>query len=345
MARFLAGILLALCLFVALAIGVYYVSLRYAESNLATTLAQRVGGSISYGEPQWLPQLSQVRMRLPNVLVRVPLPQGGLMVAELPDLIMNSGFFHEKSRLVVTLPQTWVLRIIPQQGNTQVWQIQQDGGKFTFLQNDQQHSTTLEARTMRLSAQGGKTYSLQSLMLGYVQQTGGDMPTFQLGAKNMIGWDVDEILMRFKFNGWAYLTPTLYRVLQGQIAQPFTALAQSITNGLKNGAQLQVDQAVWLKGNQEISAWGQVQLAKDGTLRGTTSLTAQPARQLESLLNSSHLLALGDFEASYRRQLVMAELDTARPLLNIIFHQGIAIINTHNVGPINTLAYMVPRWF
>jgi hypothetical protein len=345
MARIFIGTLISTCLFGVLGAGLYYLSLTRAESTLTSTFANHIGGSLSYAEPQWLPHWGQLRMRLPNVLVRMPLQQSGLVVAELPDLIISSNFFQERDRLTITLPQTWILRLIPHRGSTQVWQVQQEGGQITFVQQGDKSSITMEAKIMRLSAQGGKTYSLQSFIASIAHGDSNTVPTVQLGAKNIIGLGVDEFFAGVQFNGWSTLLPIMHSSLQGGQKNPLKAIANSIVSALQQGAQLQVQQGTWVRGNQQVSAQGNVQLAKNGTLRGTATVTAHPHSQLATLLNDSALLALGDYEASYRRQQVAKEIDPLNPMLNITFHQGIAIINTYNVGPMNTLSNMVSRWF
>lgn len=344
MIRILSGFLLAVCLTVAVFAGFYYASLRYAETRLAEALAQRLGGTITYGTPQWMPRFDGIQFRLPNVLVRAPLTSGGLVVAELPDLILSSGFFQEKSRLLVLFPQTWVLRLVPKTGNTSVYQIQQDGGQLSLhTTKEGAEESVAQARTLRVtSMQGGRSYSAQNVMVGYTQ--GFPAATLQFGAQNMVGTGADEVTASFSYTQLPALLATVQNAAQGLTPHPLDALTDTFVQTMQQGSRLQVERFVLTRGTGSVSGWGDIALDAKGRLRGSLSVMAQNASQLHALLDASHLLGLPGFEETFRRQQLWHDLETDRPLLNLTLHQGIAIINTQNVGVTLPLKDMADQW-
>ena len=85
--------LLFACVLAALAYaGFWFVSLKVSEKQFSVLLSAHLGVTASYDAPEWVPDVRQVAVRLPNVSVRVALPEEARLVLSWPEVIMRSTY-------------------------------------------------------------------------------------------------------------------------------------------------------------------------------------------------------------------------------------------------------------
>lgn len=125
--RTIIALLLAAVLAAVAYAGFWWFSLAYNAKEMKGSVEQALGGTLSYGEPQWLPEWMAVHVKWPDA--RLVLASGPIREIEAGYLGMISGFLS-KDRWTLELPPEFQVHMA--NGSTLV--LQTRGGQIVLLE-------------------------------------------------------------------------------------------------------------------------------------------------------------------------------------------------------------------
>ena len=349
--RIVAALLLAIALLAAAFAGFWLVSLRYAEAALVKQLEDRLGAKISYKAPQWQPDFGQVRVWLPDVTMTMTPPGTRAEVTvTMPLLELRSSFFDQARRLVVRLPQRAQL-VWHDAARNDVYELLTEGTEFTFLQENGKGSVLVRSPALRVGLMaGGEARPLLLLTDGYFGWSPGQTGGYQvdLGAKSVSGvaGRAEDVLLKATLNRMPVLGARTVQVLVERSPAARRLWLQGLAEWMRAGGALTLHHAVLRNGTEELAAFGELEADRDGIPLGKVSLTASRGADLVGWLQASGLLLPGDMEEMFRRQQIFSLMTESAGMAraSLVLHQGVAIMNTQRVGPVNKLGAMVARW-
>jgi len=155
--RTIAALFLAALLAV-LGYGVFWmISLDYTTHQMKGTLEQGLQARVSYGQPQWVPDVMHVTMDLPAP--RVDFSSGPVQSISAPSLRLSSDFFR-RDRWVIELPER--VEVTLAQGRKLV--LETRDGRVMWIERE--NGLTLKAESVRvLDLAGNELASLGDVVL------------------------------------------------------------------------------------------------------------------------------------------------------------------------------------
>lgn len=333
--RMISATLFALVLLV-IAYGAFWFSaFRYAESVLSDLAMRRMGVTATFNAPQWLPEPARVAVRLPKVEARfVPAGTSVSVVAKLSEVQLFSGFFDNGQHMVIRLPQSFEV-MTSFNGSSRTFTVITSRGEIGFL-GDQLRMT---ADTLRLmDSQGNQLLSLQD---GTFNQKNDSV--VRIMAKRVDGavGNVDDFVLEATLKAMPNVLGGAWRVVHGGQRADVQDWFKNIASMLQRGGVIDVTQFLFRQGDIEGSLFGQISSDSAGYPNSELTLMSSSDKASKEWISRSGLIRSANLEEEMRLKQVYKKLEPDQPVANMVFHQGMLILNTQRVGRVAPLMDIV----
>lgn len=333
--RTISAILFALVLLV-IAYGAFWFSaFRYAESVLSDLAMRRMGVTATFNAPQWLPDPARVAVRLPKVEARfVPAGTSVSVVVKLPEIQLFSGFFDNGQHMIIKLPQSFDL-MMSVNGSNKAFTVMTSRGEIGFL-GDQLRMTAATLRV--IDAQGRELLALQDGTFNQKSDT-----VVRVMAKNVDGaaGKVDDFVLEMTLKAMPNALGGVWAVVYGGGESDVRNWIGAVGDMLKRGGVIDVSQLLFRQGDMEGSLFGQVSSDSSGYPNSELTLMSSSADVSKGWINRSGLIRSANLEEEMRLKQVYKKLEPDQPVANMVFHQGMLILNTQRVGRVAPLTDVV----
>lgn len=281
--RVIAALFLAALLAV-LGYGVFWmVSLDYTTSQMKGTLEQGLQARVSYGQPQWVPDVMHVTMDLPAA--RLEFNGGPVQSISAPTLRLSSHFFR-RDRWVVELPER--VEVTLAQGRKLLLETRE--GRVMWL--EQANNLTLKADSVRvLDLSGTELASLGDVVL----ERGISGGAIELNLASRPQWQGGEAVI----SGKLHLPPAAFAAmvdLFGHNRVPTAgAMMHAASAALRSGDMVQID-SLSVKTTQEghsttAAVFGRATVTREGALLGEMTFTSDKTENLAAWVRASGVVA------------------------------------------------------
>lgn len=332
--RIISATLFALVLLV-IAYGAFWFSaFRYAETVMSNLAMRQMGITATFNAPQWLPEPARVAVRLPNVEARfVPAGTSVSVVVKLPEVQLFSGFFDNGKHMVIRLPQTFDVTM-SLNGVSKNLKVMTSQAEVGFL-GDQ---FRMSAATLRvLDAQGSQLLLLQDG--SFNQKNSGSYPVVRVMAKNVSGaaGTLDDLVIEATLKALPQAVGGVWQVAFGGTKADVKVWVGGFIQAMKAGGVIDITQFLFRNGDTEGSLFGQLSVDQGGYLNSEMTMMSSSDDLSKAWVAKSGLIKSAGIEEELRLKQVYKRLEPDQPVMNMVFHQRMLILNTQKVGKIAPL--------
>lgn len=332
--RTIAALFLAALLAV-LGYGVFWmVSLDYTTNQMKGTLEQGLQARVSYGQPQWVPDVMHVTMDLPAP--RVEFAGGPVRSISAPSLRLSSDFFR-RDRWVVELPER--VEVTLAQGRKLILETQQ--GRVMWIERD--NGLTLKADSVRvLDLAGNEQASLGDVVL----ERGISGGAIDLNLASRPQWQGGEAVVSGKLKLPAASFAAMVNLLGQDRVPTAGALIRAAALALKPGDVVDVTslsvKTTEQRASSTVAVFGRATLTRDLRILAEMTVTSDKTSHLSRWARTAGVVApRSDAETLGANRFLrgLSSVGTVR----IGNMQSTLTLNGQPVGPLPELRTVVSR--
>ncbi len=281
--RTIAALFLAALLAV-LGYGIFWmISLEYTTAQMKGTLEKGLQARVSYGQPQWVPDVMHVTMDMPAP--RVEFSSGPVQSISAPTLRLSSDFFR-RDRWVIELPER--VEVTLAQGRKLV--LETRAGRVMWIERD--NSMTLKAESVRvLDLAGNELVSLGDVVL----ERGINGGAIDLNLASRPQWQGGEAVVSGKMQVPAASFAAMVNLFgEGRVPHA-GALVRAASGALRPGDVVDIKtlsvKTTTAGQSTTAAVFGRASMTRDYQLLGEMTFTSDKSANLARWVRTSGVLA------------------------------------------------------
>lgn len=332
MFKTLAALFLAALLAV-MAYGIFWmVCLNYTTAQIQEAVREAVGADISYGSPQWVPDVAHVTMDLP--FAKLVMNHGPVREMRASNLRVLSSFLM-RDRWTVQLPE----RVEVVLANGKVLLLETQGAEVSWLRDG--GALNLRAQKVTLiGLDGREVLALDDVVLGRkssdldVRVNLASRPRVEGGTGQLSG----QLTMP------APVFANVVNLFGRESLPSLGTVFGTITEGLKRGGSLKMENISFkMPGGVSGALYGQIKVLADGRALGNVVVTGEsPQRTLAWIERSGVLLPRNTAETRGGMRFRNG-IEQARGTVNLENMQETLMLNGQPVGGLPVISNVVGR--
>lgn len=322
--RILVALLLALLMACAAYAGFWWFSLTYNAAEMRGSVEEALGGQLTYGDPEWVPELLAVRVRWPEA--HLQMLNGPVREITASHLMMVSGFLS-RDRWTLELPDEIQVRLAS--GN--MLKVKTKKGGIVLLEAPSRLAFRADEMTV-LNAAGQVLVHVNDVM---AERSPTDEGGVKLNLASRPDWGAGQAVL----SGQLVLpTPVAGAVLEtfgGRGVPRFSDVVQVMVQSLMaTGGTAGLDNISFRVGDVSGAVFGTLQVTADGYYAGSLAVTADSPARLMEWLNRTGVVAPRNMPERIGWLDVQDKIKQGNTALRVEVMPGGLLLNGAAVGPL-----------
>lgn len=331
--RLFAAIVLAGLLAVGAYAGFWWFSLTYNAAEMKGAVEEALGGSLNYGQPQWVPELTAVRVRWPNA--SLIFFTGPVREIDADTLVMVSGFLAKDS---------WTLELPPEvrvklQSGAQLL-VQTKGGKIVLLSDPVRIAFRADELTV-LNMAHQVVAHVNDVM---AERSPSDEGGVRLNLASRPDWGGGQAVLSGQVVLPADVAGALVAAFGSRGVPRFGDVMRVVVRAMQvTGGTAVLDNVSFKLGEASGAVYGNLKVTENGDYAGSLSVTADSLARLMGWLGQAGVIDKGVAGGRVGWNVLTGNIDRRNPAVRIEAAPAGLLVNGVEMGRVPKVAEVVQR--